>query len=153
MVVAKDLGIPLSPQNASFLVVFLENKVHCWENLIKRGFNGLGWCALCRNAGETTLHLFLSCPYYVEVWVECCKLLGLGPACRWEGDSIIHAWERWRHSETTKVMIVLPLLVTWGIWLARNNLVFNGKECTLEIMAGMVCGIALTLPKHLRVKN
>ena len=50
-------------------------------------------------------------------------------------------------------MIVLPLLVTWGIWLARNKLVFQGKECTPAITAGMVCGIATALPKHVRVKN
>ena len=50
-------------------------------------------------------------------------------------------------------MIVLPLLVTWGIWLARNKLVFQGKDCTPAITAGMVCGIATALPKHVRVKN
>ena len=50
-------------------------------------------------------------------------------------------------------MIVLPILVTWGIWLAKNNLVFNRKECTLAITTRMVCGTALALPEHLRVKN
>ena len=87
------------------------------------------------------------------VWVESCTMLGLDPACRWEGDTILQAWERWRRHESSDVMIVLPLLVTWGIWLARNNIVFKGKECTSAITAGMVCGIVTVLPKHLRVKN
>ena len=51
------------------------------------------------------------------------------------------------------VMTVLPLLVTWGIWLARNNVVFNGKVCTPGITARLACGIALALPKHIRVKK
>ena len=103
--------------------------------------------------GKTVVHMFLKCTYYVDVWVECCKLLGLGPECRWEGASILQAWERWRRSEKMEIMTVLPLLVTWDTWLSRNNLVFNGKECTPAITAGMVCGTALALPKHLRVKN
>ena len=54
---------------------------------------------------------------------------------------------------SSDVMTVLPLLVTWGIWLARNKLVFSGKECTLAITAGLVCGIATALPTHLKVKK
>ena len=50
-------------------------------------------------------------------------------------------------------MIVLPLLVTWGIWLARNKLIFTGKVCAPTITAEMVCGIAHALPKHLQIKN
>ena len=63
------------------------------------------------------------------------------------------AWERWRQTEKMDVMTVLPLLVTWGIWLARNSLVFNEKVSTLAITTGIACGIALALPKHLRVKK
>ena len=48
---------------------------------------------------------------------------------------------------------MLPLLVTWGIWLARNKLVFIGKEYTPAITTGMVCGITNALPKHLRIKK
>ena len=97
------------------------------------------------------VHLFLKCTYCVEVWIECCKLLGLGPNCRWEGASILNAWEHWHRMEKKDIMKVLPLLVTWGISLARNNVVFNGKVCTRAITARKACGIALALPKHIRV--
>ena len=79
------------PKTCLFWWCVLENKVPCWENILKRGFIGPGWCALCRNAKETTAHLFLSCSYCVVVWGESCTLLGLDPMCRWEGDSIMHA--------------------------------------------------------------
>ena len=99
------------------------------------------------------VHLFLKCNYCVEVWKECCKLLGLGPECRWEGVTILDAWERWRRMEKEDIMRVLPLLVYWGIWLARNNVVFKEKVCTPTITAGHTCGDALALPKHIRVEK
>ena len=124
-----------------------------WENLHKRGIIGPGWCVLCRAEEESVVHLFLKCNYCVEVWKECCKLLGLGPECRWEGVTILDAWERWRRMEKEDIMRVLPLLVYWGIWLARNNVVFKEKVCTPTIMAGQTCGVALALPKHIRVEK
>ena len=114
----------------------MENKVPVWENIHKRGFIGPRWCALCRAEGEYVVHLFLKCTYCVEVWSECCKLLGLGPECQWEGNTILDAWERWRHLGKVDIMKVLPLLVTWGIWLARNDVIFKGGICTLAITAG-----------------
>ena len=99
------------------------------------------------------VHLFLKCNYCVEVWKECCKLLGLGPECRWEGVTILDAWERWRRMEKEDIMRVLPLLVYWGIWLARNNVVFKDKVCTPTITVGQTCGVALALPKHIRVEK
>ena len=97
------------------------------------------------------VHLLFKCTYSVEVWTECCRLLGWGPDCQWEGDTILDAWERWRRLEKVDIMKVIPLLVTWGIWLVRNNVVFNEKVCTPAITAGQTCGIALALPKHIRV--
>ena len=70
-------------------------------------------------------HLFLHFPYIKEVWKECSKALGL--ICRWEGVSILLAWENWRRPENQEVMIALPLLVIWGVWLDRNNIIFVDK--------------------------
>ena len=50
-------------------------------------------------------------------------------------------------------MRVLPLLVYWGIWLARNNVVFKEKVCTPTITVGQTCRVALALPKHIRVEK
>ena len=48
-------------------------------------------------------------------------------------------------------MTTLPLLVTWGIWFAKNNNVFNDKLCTPAITASLACGIAKALPPLTRV--
>ena len=139
------------PKTRLFLWCVLENKVPTWDNLQKRGFQGSGSCVLCK--AESVIHLFLTCPYCVQVWKECVKLLGLGLECRWEGDSILLAWENWKKMESLEIMAALPFLVTWGIWLARNNLIFNGKACTPSITASMSCGVIQALPSHIQVKN
>ena len=52
-----------------------------------------------------------------------------------------------------EVMTTLPLLVTWGIWLARKNNVFNDKICTSTITASLACGIVQDFPSHIRVSK
>ena len=124
-----------------------------WENLTRRGLIGPGWCALYRNEEESTSHLFLSCPYCVEVWKEVCMCLKLNKWYRWEGVSILQAWENWRRLGSSDILNALPLMVTWGIWLARNKMIFKGKECTPAITAGLVCGQVTTLPTRLMIKK
>ena len=48
-------------------------------------------------------------------------------------------------------MTALPLLVTWGVWLARNNIIFNEKVNTTSITASLACGIIHAFPPHIRV--
>ena len=82
-------------------------------------------------------HLSLHCPYIKEVWKECSKALEL--VCRWEGVSVLLAWEKWRRSETLEDMTTLALLVIWGVWLARNNIIFMEKVCTPTITTSLAC--------------
>ena len=84
-------NIQSPPKTRIFLWCVLENKVPTWDNLQERGFQGPGWCALCRDKGESVTHLFLKCPFCKQVWKECVKTLGLGLECRWEGASILLA--------------------------------------------------------------
>ena len=50
-------------------------------------------------------------------------------------------------------MKALPLLVIWGVWIARNNLIFSKKCCTPEITATLASGVLESFPQHIRVKN
>jgi len=50
-------------------------------------------------------------------------------------------------------MKALPLLVIWGVWIARNDMIFSEKCCTPEIMATLASGILMAYPQHIRVKN
>ena len=47
---------------------------------------------------------------------------------RWEGRSVVDAWEVWWQESLEENWKALPLLIFWGIWLARNWVIFNEQE-------------------------
>ena len=75
---------------------------------------------LCKEEGETILHFFQQCAFIKAVWIEFPKTLGV--PCFWEGPSLLQAWEKWRMRDDQDVMVALPLLVLWGVWLVRITL-------------------------------
>jgi hypothetical protein len=56
-----------------FLWMALANKILTWDNGQKRGWNGLGWCCLCKSENELVDHLFVHCSFTKEVWKEMFK--------------------------------------------------------------------------------
>jgi len=134
-----------------FMWCTLENKVPTWDNLQKRSFQGPGWCVLCKRAQESITHLFLSCSYSVDVWKECSTLVGR--PCQWTGASIGDAWEDWWRRTTNQKLKYLPLLVIWGIWLARNKAIFNDRPSLPAITAAQSHGILKSLPEYVRAAN
>jgi len=77
----------------------------------------------------------------------------VGSPCQWAGASIGAAWEDWWRRTSVKKLKYLPLLVIWGIWLARNNAIFNDRPCLPELTAVQSVGILKSLPEHLRAEK
>ena len=46
--------------------------------------------------------------------------------------------------------MALPLLVIWGVWLARNKFLFNDKACNPAITASFSCGFMNAFPQYIR---
>ena len=46
------------------------------------------------------------------------------------------------------MLVALPLLMIWGVWIVRNNLLFNDKACTPSITGSIVCGFLNSLPRY-----
>jgi len=131
-----------------FMWSAMEGKVPTWDILQKRNFNGPGWCVLCKRAQESITHLFISCSFAVEVWKYCSSLVGGN--LRWEGDLVGRAWDSWwRRTPLTKHKF-LPLLVIWGIWLARNKAIFHDKPSLPEHIGALAVGIFNSFPEHVR---
>jgi hypothetical protein len=68
----------------------------------------------------------MACPYTKEVWKEVEIMIGLRNA--WEGEDIEEAFRSWYAKKDTKKIKALPLNIAWGVWLARNLKLFEGKE-------------------------
>jgi hypothetical protein len=103
----------------------LENKIPTWENLQKRQFNGPSWCSLCKEQGESVDHLFMRCPFTTSVWAEATKLNSAIGA--WQGASFEEALMVWLSPRTPQDLKYFPLIVAWGIWLARNSTLFRDE--------------------------
>ena len=45
----------------------------------------------------------------------------------WRGLSLDDAFSSWWHSEETKSHRMVPLIISWGLWIAKNELIFKDK--------------------------
>jgi hypothetical protein len=61
----------------------------------------------------------------MKVWTETSN--SLRKNCIWIGDSLEMAWKNWTGDPRNKEIKALPLLLSWGIWLARNAKIFKEK--------------------------
>lgn len=51
-----------------FLWLAARNKILTADNLLKRGWQGLTICILCKAVGESLQHIMLKCSYSISVW-------------------------------------------------------------------------------------
>ena len=49
-----------------------------------------------------------------------------------------------------ELLVALPLLVMWGVWLERSNPIFTDKACTPEITASLSYGFSYAFPQYIR---
>ena len=131
-----------------FMWCVLNNKVPTWDILQKRSFQGPGWCVLCKRELESTLHLFLTCSYILDVWKEITILVGFN--CQWEGATVGEAWESWWRRTNQKQHKILPLLVIWGVWMARNQAIFKDASSIPAITGTLSVGLFNSFPEHIR---
>jgi len=71
----------------------------------------------------------------------------LGLSKHWQGDYFVIAWKAWAHGRTIKAYGSIPLLICWGLWIKRNNAIFQGKTTSLGIIASKVIVIFSILPQ------
>jgi hypothetical protein len=107
------------PQKAKiYMWAALNNRIPTWDNLNRRQIEGPGRCSLCKNANESTFHILISCPFSKKVWTETSS--SLRQRCIWTGDTLELAWKNWSRDPRNKEIKALPLLISWGIWLAQE---------------------------------
>jgi len=109
---------------------------------------------MCKTEEETTIHLFMHCRFMAEVWKECSNLLGI--QFRWDGTTLEEAWKAWISHSAYQGTISLPLIVIWGVWIARNSFIFKDKEVPPEIIAVKSISISSAFrqkPRPVRTKN
>ena len=64
------------------------------ENLIKRGFFGPFWCCFCKQASESSAHIFVNCWYTQKAWAF--LLLGLPVSIPYNED-LVNLFANWQN--------------------------------------------------------
>lgn len=116
-----------------FMWCVLENKVPTWDVLQRRCFAGTGWCPLCKNELENMSHLFISCPFSVQVWAEVSRRLNHG--CIWQGETVNVVFHSWVSNSNNRNFKALPLIILWDVWIARNKFIFQETPSCPEVIA------------------
>ncbi|KAL4323635.1 hypothetical protein GQ457_11G028910 [Hibiscus cannabinus] len=97
--------------------------------LLKRGVpiieNSL--CSLCKNSPETISHLFLFCTGVWRIWMKFCALLGVSTAFPLIPLEFLEAWMWMIQLKNMSWFSLIPFVIIWSVWLARNEVVFNRK--------------------------
>jgi len=111
-----------------FLQVFLE-RIPTKENLIRRNLAevvGDSNCVLCLNAVESVKHLFLSCPFSLNLWPATASWLGFlmdDPVDFFDFYLLFRS--KANNKKRKKVIMLIWNSVLWTIWKMRNEVIFN----------------------------
>uniref|UniRef100_M4EUN1 RNase H type-1 domain-containing protein n=1 Tax=Brassica campestris TaxID=3711 RepID=M4EUN1_BRACM len=115
-----------SPKTKLFVWKALHGAIPAGEALRARQINVDGKCKRC-NLPETIDHLFFHCPFAKQVWTSA----PVFPSIEYNGSIVLR--NQWinlisrKNLPPTGVEGQLAPWILWGIWTARNNLVFNDK--------------------------
>lgn len=136
------LAIPLKIK--CFLWHVLNGSLKLWDNLIKRGWTGPGWCCLCRLGPESAEHLLMNCSFFQSVWKLCCNEQNLQVV--WDDKDFgegLHNWIRGK-----KKPLFLPIFISWIIWFERNEVIFHDKKADPLHCASTVCMMLQNFPEE-----
>lgn len=92
-------------------------------------------CALCAQDSETGDHLFLGCVIARELWFMLLNPVGLAALVLETNATLINWWLRERlqlAADARRAFDSLVLLVSWKLWLERNNRTFQGTSAGIQ---------------------
>lgn len=93
-------------------------------------------CCFCRAADESFSHTFFSCPIVSILWNHFATLLGMPSVAShgiWTFLFSCHVWAG-RSPFRRKLASLVPAMVAWNIWKARNNYIFDAVRPDPRIM-------------------
>lgn len=99
----------------------MNNHILTWEVLCRKGWQGPGFCILCKGASETSTHVFLHCTFTTHLWLSICSALNV--EWTWNQNTLHECHKNWVQSHRDHP--TLPLFICWGVWLHRNRALFD----------------------------
>ena len=97
------------------------NYLKAQDNLVKKGWVGLGFCTLCKKSPDIVDHLMTTCNFPVTVWEKVCHALKISHV--WEGENFDHCVFKWY--KNYKDFPILLAIIPQKIQYARNVSIFE----------------------------
>jgi hypothetical protein len=66
----------------------------------------------------------------------------------WDGPIVELAWQVWCHDLAHKKIKSLPLIICWGIWLARNKAIFQDRPSLPDCIVAQGLSILSHFPQE-----
>ena len=115
-------------------------EVFCWrlvreriatkDQLVKRGLleRRQAVCVFCNTEMESVDHLFFSCHSSWKIWMHFCSMWGVDWVMHNQPSRAIASWYYALPVKAGKeVWFMSFFVISWSIWLMRNDMIFNGK--------------------------
>ncbi len=87
---------------------------------------GPSMCPLYKANNEDVDHLFVICSYMVHGSYHASHLQG--QHFIWHGIDFNETMKNWIQNLAYKSFLSLPMILIWGIWLARNQVIFEDVQ-------------------------
>ena len=135
---AKSIWHIMIPPSKSLLVWRLfHNKLPTDDNLILRGCYIPSVCSLCCSTQETSQHLFLDCPFAVQLWSWFVSILNLQCNVASFMDILRISDRSW--SPHCKLVIKATIIHCFHtIWHCRNQKRFNDRKILISSAINMI---------------
>ena len=127
--------IPLKIKSLLWLAI--ENRISTWDNLIRKGWNDLDRFCLCLGEEESINHIFLVCPFILNIvdWFS----KRLGQVIPWTSCSFLQNLENCFLCDLGNSDF--PLFIIWCVWNTRNLTIFENKN----VISSSTCQHVLSL--------
>ncbi|CAN1751888.1 Putative ribonuclease H protein At1g65750 [Linum perenne] len=117
---------------SGFVWQVAHKNISSFENLQKRGFVGPNWCVMCRAGLESVSHLFLDCPFALQIWYTFSSKLAIWGPEHFDVREVIRGWQG-RNCDGSFEEFRSRLLhaIFWYIWGERNSRIFRDRESSV----------------------
>ena len=123
----------MTPKVNIFFWILLQDKILIMDNLLKRGFNIVNRCYLCKNDVESVNHMTMHCSYTNRVWERVRGFLNIAWVFPTTIQDFFNGWKPPSNNALVLRLcdLILPFLF-WGIWKEHNDWVFRCVESNLD---------------------
>jgi len=109
----------------------MHGKMPTDENLRRRGCIIVSVCCFCLLNDKTSEHLFLHCPFAMEIWNWIGGKLNFGFDCT-SFESLLLSLPQNRSSQVRDIFLAVVVHTLHSIWLARNTVHFSSNAFSLH---------------------